>query len=313
MRRSLRLSVGIPAFNEETNIGRLLKALLAQELPSWLALEQIAVVASGCTDRTEDVVRAFEERDARVELVVEPERRGQTSAINLLMRLLKGDVAVFMCADTLPSRRALQELAKPLRSRPDVGAVVGQAVPLNDADTFWGFLAHLQYRWMYRPELLAVDFESMSAIRRELLRPVPEAVMVPELYIDALVRRQGYRVVHAPRAVVYTMAPTNIRDYMRQKTRDTFHIMHLAHFTGVRVRRRSINGMLALLVNGVKEASIRRAWWLACALGLWAFCHLKAVLDMALGREAHYRLWEVVENSKAIWKAFNDSGRPSSS
>jgi len=89
---------------------------------------------------------------------------------------------------------------------------------------------------------------------------------------------------------------------MRQKTRDTFHIVHLAHFTGVRVRRRSIKGMLALLVNGVKETNIRRAWWLACALGLWASCYLKAILDMALGREAHYRLWEMVESSKAIWR-----------
>jgi len=298
--RDLRLSVGIPAYNEEANIGRLLKALLNQELPRWLKLEEVMVVASGCTDRTEDVVRSFEERDKRVKLVVEPERRGQTSAVNLLIRLLKGDVVVFMCADTLPSRRALRELVRPLRSRPDVGAVVGRAVPLNDASTFWGFLAHFQYKWMYRPEFLAVDFESMSAIRRELLRPVPEDIMVPELYLDALVRRQGYRVVHAPRAVVYAMAPANIRDYMRQKTRDTFHIMHLTRSLGVRVKRRGIEGMLALLVDGVREASIRRAWWLARALGLWASCYLKAILDMALGREAHYRLWEMVESSKVL-------------
>ena len=35
----LRLGVGIPAHNEEANIGRVLEALLAQELPSWLELE----------------------------------------------------------------------------------------------------------------------------------------------------------------------------------------------------------------------------------------------------------------------------------
>ena len=69
--RSLRLSVGIPAYNEEANIGRLLKALLNQELPRWLKLEEIVVVASGCTDRTEDIVRSFEEQDERVKLVVE--------------------------------------------------------------------------------------------------------------------------------------------------------------------------------------------------------------------------------------------------
>ncbi|RLI36523.1 hypothetical protein DRO60_05635 [Candidatus Bathyarchaeota archaeon] len=301
--RNLRLSVGITAYNEEANIGKALESLLSQGLPRWLKLEEVVVVASGCTDRTEDVVRSFEEQDERVKLVVEPERRGQTSAINLLIDLLEGDVVVFMCADTLPSKGALGELAKPLRSRPDVGAVIGRAVPLNEADTFWGFLAHLQYKWMYRPELLAVNFESMSAIRRELLKPVPETVMVPELYLDALVKGQGYRVVQAPKAVVYTMAPTNIRDYMKQKTRDTFHIMHLTRYMKVRVKRRGVEGVLALLADGVREAGIRRAWWLACALGLWTTCYLKAILDMMLGREARYRVWEMVESSKVIWKA----------
>ena len=89
---------------------------------------------------------------------------------------------------------------------------------------------------------------------------------------------------------------------MRQKTRDTFHIMHLARSLGVRVKRRGIEGMLALLVDGVREAGIRRSWWLACALGLWASCYLKAILDMTLGKETRYRIWEIVETSKMTWR-----------
>jgi len=295
----LRLSVGIPAHNEEGNIGRVLEALLAQELPSWLELEEIVVVASGCTDRTEDVVRDFGERDERVKLVVEAERRGQTSAINKLIRLARGDVVVFMCADTLPSRHALHELVSPMLSSPDVGAVVGRAMPLNDINTFWGFLAHLQYAWMYRPELVAVDFESMTAIRRHLLKPVPEEVMAPELYLDALVRAHGYRVVHAPRALVFTKHPDNIWDYVEQKRRDTFHIMCLRQL-GIRVRRRELRGLAALLVDGVRLTGLRASYRLALASAIWAYCYLAALSDALLGRRKRYELWRPLRSTKKL-------------
>jgi len=289
----------MPAHNEEANIGKLLEALLAQELPRWLELEEIVVVASGCTDSTEDVVRNFGERDKRVKLVVEAERRGQTSAINKLIRLARGDVVVFMCADTLPSRHALHELISPMLSSPDVGAVVGRAVPLNDINTFWGFLAHLQYAWMYRPELVAVDFESMTAIRRHLLKPVPKEVMVPELYLDALVRARGYKVVHAPRALVFTRLPDNIWDYVEQKRRDTFHIMCLRRL-GIRVRRRELRSLAALPVDGVRLTGLKSAYRLALASAIWAYCYLAALSDVLLGRRKRYELWRPLKSTKSL-------------
>ena len=52
------LSIGIMAYNEEANIGRLLQSLLNQILTHGY-LSEIIVVASGCTDRTEDIVRHY--------------------------------------------------------------------------------------------------------------------------------------------------------------------------------------------------------------------------------------------------------------
>ena len=262
----MRVSVGVPAYNEAENIGRLLEALLAQELPPWLELEEIIVVASGCTDGTEEVVEAYAARDARVKLVVEPERRGQTSAVNKIMEFARGDVLIFMCADTLPCKWAIRELVQPLRSSERVGAVVGRAVPVNEPDNLWGFLAHLQFTWMYRPELVAVDFESMTAIRRHLLRPVPGEVMVPELYLDALVRASGYEVVHAPRALVFTRQPDNFWDYVEQKKRDTFHIFCLRQL-GLSVRRRGPSGLVALLADGLRLAGLAGAHRLVASPG----------------------------------------------
>ena len=81
-RPTLRCSVGITAYNEEDNIGPLLDAMLDQHLHD-VAITEIIVVASGCTDNTVPIVRSYQARDPRLQLIEQPERRGKTSAINL--------------------------------------------------------------------------------------------------------------------------------------------------------------------------------------------------------------------------------------
>ena len=53
----IKCSVGITAYNEEANIGNLLQAVIDQRLYE-VEITQIVVVASGCTDRTEEVAAA---------------------------------------------------------------------------------------------------------------------------------------------------------------------------------------------------------------------------------------------------------------
>ena len=48
-------SIGIMAYNEEANVARTLNAVLDQQGPS-MRIEEIIVVASGCTDRTVPIV-----------------------------------------------------------------------------------------------------------------------------------------------------------------------------------------------------------------------------------------------------------------
>jgi len=50
------------AYNEEANIGRMMEAVLSQRLRQ-VEITEIVVVASGCTDRTEEIVSAFAEQD----------------------------------------------------------------------------------------------------------------------------------------------------------------------------------------------------------------------------------------------------------
>ena len=87
----LTLSIGIMAYNEEANIGRLLSSLLGQSL-AHAKLTEIFVVASGCTDRTEEIVNFYVQKDDRIKLVTQPRREGKASAINLFLSRASGDI-----------------------------------------------------------------------------------------------------------------------------------------------------------------------------------------------------------------------------
>jgi len=71
--KEITIGIGIAAHNEEANIGKLLQNLLTQPLEDSVLLEEIIVVASGCTDRTEEIVEEFAMKDKRVMLITEEE------------------------------------------------------------------------------------------------------------------------------------------------------------------------------------------------------------------------------------------------
>ncbi len=71
----LRCSVGVTAYNEETNIGPLLAALIDQHLHQ-VEIAEIIVVASACTDQTVPIVRTYMDLDARLKLIEQERREG---------------------------------------------------------------------------------------------------------------------------------------------------------------------------------------------------------------------------------------------
>ena len=116
------VTVGICAYNEEKNIGNLLKALSDQRT-QVARVDEILVVASGCTDRTPEIVEAFQDGQDDIQLLIESERRGKVSAINEILRRAQGDVVILEGADTIPSPQTVELLTRPFTD-PSIGIVI---------------------------------------------------------------------------------------------------------------------------------------------------------------------------------------------
>src|SRR5258708_12021929 len=102
-------SVGIMAYNEEANIERTLRAVLAQQGPS-IRIEEVIVVASGCTDRTVPIVTELAQQEQRVHLYVQEKRVGKASAINLFLKKATNHVAVLLSATSILYTHPLNDL-----------------------------------------------------------------------------------------------------------------------------------------------------------------------------------------------------------
>ena len=102
MNKAFNCSIGVLAYNEEANIGKLLSALLTQKLETVI-IDKIVVVSSACSDRTDDICEEYALKHNQIELIKEPERNGKSAAINKFIKAMGGKVSfrfLFLTAAT---------------------------------------------------------------------------------------------------------------------------------------------------------------------------------------------------------------------
>lgn len=229
---SLRCSVGITAHNEEKNIGKLLQALVAQELDT-VVISEIIVVASGCTDRTCDVVREYEQLDPRVKLLEQLKREGKTSAINLFLQNAREDICIIESGDTIPGATTIENLVK-LFADPQVGMTGAQKIPTNVPDHIVGYMSHLRLQMEHELCLEIPRLGELIAFRK-VFTHLPPDVAMDEAFVEALVIRRGLEVRYAPDAVVYNTGPETMREFIMQRRRNYAGHLHLVRKYGYKV------------------------------------------------------------------------------
>jgi poly-beta-1,6-N-acetyl-D-glucosamine synthase len=229
------------AHNEERNVGRLLERLLAQELQT-VAIKEIVVVSSGCTDGTERAVNEFAGRDARIRLISECDRRGKSAAINIFLAESRAPFCVVVCADTLPAPDAIERLAAPLAD-PAAGMTGARVVPLNQKNSFPGYVVHFLWDMHHQVAMRQPKCGELIAFRRVFER-MPEDTIVDEPQIEALIREAGLKTVYVPEAVVYNLGPDNLAEIVMRRRSIVAGYIRLARRTDYRT------------------ASQRQRWWL---------------------------------------------------
>lgn len=294
-RAPIRCSVGITAHNEEANIGQLLEAMLNQRLRE-VEITEIIVVASGCTDRTEEIVREYMQRDPRIKLIVQPRREGKTSAINLFLKEAKEDICVLESGDTCPREDSVENLVRMFRD-PSVGMTGAQKVAVNTPDHIVGYLSHLRLRMEHHLCMEIPRLGEMIAFRK-VFDHIPPDVAMDEAFVEALVVRRGLQVRYAPDAIVYNMGPTTVSDFIRQRRRNYAGHLHLKAKYGYKVASLDSRRVLRIALEEAWGA-IRLLYTLAALALIEAFSRLLGAYDYYIKKERHV-VWDMAWTTKKV-------------
>lgn len=310
-----KISVIVPAYNEEKSIGSSIESLLNQDYGNY----EVVVVDDGSKDGTYEAAKRFEGPKVRV---VHQVNRGKSEALNTGIRSSSGTLVLTVDADTRLNTGALTAIARRFASEPDLGALSGNV----KVDKPHGLLQRLQEVEYTTGIGLTRKGQSMlasvmivpgpiAAFRKEAVEKVnyfSTSTFAEDFDMTLAILKERYRVEYEDSAIAYTLAPRGVEDLVKQRRRWYRGMMQvLAKHEGMFLRRRyGVAGMYGIpymwydtvspIVNlflalFAVTAGFATGDWGTILYGLaayWMIQTLVAVSAIVLDRER--RLWQVL-------------------
>lgn len=219
--KKLTVTIGIPAYNEEINIGTLLRSLLLQEREGFV-INEIIVISDGSTDRTVEEVKKINNKI--IKLIDRKTRKGQTDAQNRIFKTAKSKTVVLIEADTIPkNKHYLLNLLKPIINNAKIGFVQGNEMPL-EAKTLFGKIIRRQFCIFYK---FATNDQRINswltsgrggrAFTKNVFLNLRWPSNVPEDTFALLwCKKNDYSTIFATSAVSFYKSPENYHDFQKE-------------------------------------------------------------------------------------------------
>jgi cellulose synthase/poly-beta-1,6-N-acetylglucosamine synthase-like glycosyltransferase/peptidoglycan/xylan/chitin deacetylase (PgdA/CDA1 family) len=246
------VSIVVPAYNEEKNIGAAVTSLASSE--HWGDVE-VLVVDDGSTDRTPEVIRNL--RLPNVRLIQVP-NGGKANALNTGMAFARHDLIVMVDADTMVDPDSVHRLIQPFADQ-TIGAVAGN-VKVANRRSLLGKWQHIEYvigfsldRRLYDTMgCIATIPGALGGFRRQALAQaggLSEDTLAEDTDLTMAIQRAGWRVVYEESARAYTEAPASLSQLWKQRYRWSYGTMQAMwkHRHAVREKSRFGRGGLPLI------------------------------------------------------------------
>jgi cellulose synthase/poly-beta-1,6-N-acetylglucosamine synthase-like glycosyltransferase len=209
-----RVTACIPVFDVEAHVEAKLESLLALDWPADRL--EVLVYDDGSRDGTRAIAERIAERDRRVTVLRGPGRGGKPKGVNAMLAAATGEVLLMTDARQPLVPGALRALVAKLAD-PRVACVSGNLVLRGAA----GAGAYWRYEnWIRDKE---ASFRGMVgvtgpiyAVRRADMAPLPEGVILDDMWVPMRLRLAGRTNLLAKAAVAHDDAFADAREYGRK-------------------------------------------------------------------------------------------------
>ncbi|HAO93692.1 MAG: hypothetical protein A2X99_06355 [Deltaproteobacteria bacterium GWB2_55_19] len=216
-----RVTVLIPAYNEEKTIRATITSVLASVYPSF----EVIVVNDGSTDATEDAIADFI-REKTIRYIKKP-NNGKASALNAGIEAAEGEVVIFTDADSIFLPDTIAKMARWFADS-SIDAVCGNDAPLHPSTAIQKFLTittHIGTGFVRRAlsvmRCLPIITGNLGAIRTKVLRDIGgfREIWGEDLEITFRLYRHGKRIIFDPEPRVIAECPGTIGGLWKQRVR----------------------------------------------------------------------------------------------
>ena len=226
------VTILIAAYQEEAAIADTLQTIATEHYPGAV---EVLVLNDGSTDRTAEVAaRAIEQlrfpANTDVRLIDFPVNRGKAAVLNDGLAEARYELIVTIDGDSRLNRDALTAIVERLMSDPDNTQAVAGAVLVRNSranlltraqewDYFLGIAAVKRMQSLYQGTLVAQG--AFSIYRKQALIEAggwPDTVG-EDIVLSWALLSKGYRIGYAEDAIVWTNAPTQLKQFARQRRR----------------------------------------------------------------------------------------------
>ena len=216
-----KVSVIIPAYNEEKVIANTIEGLLETKYPK----KEIIFVDDGSKDNTLQIAKNYKDQ---IKVLSKP-NGGKATAINYGIQYSSGEIIVIVDADTIIGRQSLREIVKGFEVNEHVAAVAGNIKVRNQKNWITKCQA-LEYITGIQIVRRAFDVfgsitivpGALGAFKRSFLTEAGaygKDTIVEDFDQTIKLLKAGLITQGSAKATAYTEAPNTLRDFIAQRKR----------------------------------------------------------------------------------------------
>ena len=217
----LKVTIGIPSFNEEKNILNLLRSIVKQKSEHFTICE--IIISDDSSDNTIRLVEQFaDSSETAIRCLHHSSRMGVGNAWNEIFLNATGDVIVMYDGDVIPHEDSIQQLLSALRGR--VVLAISNSKPVRSTSVA-GRAAIYVSSW-----LRCVRIKRLSqytaigrglSIQAEVAKriTIPSDIIAVDLYLECRVLEFKLNIAYNDQAVVYFRPPDTVADFNSQVLR----------------------------------------------------------------------------------------------
>ncbi len=209
----------IAAYNERDIVGDKMTNCRALDYPAGKL--HIVWITDGSTDDTGALLAAYPE----VRVLHEAARCGKTAALNRSRQYLTTPIVVYTDANTMLNPEAVREIVRRFED-PKVGCVAGEKRVAGAEGA--GAAATEGVYWKYESKLKELDSRlhtvvgaagELYAVRRELIRPMPDDTLLDDFIASLRIAAQGYKIDYCREAYALETPSADMHEEAKRKVR----------------------------------------------------------------------------------------------